>query len=358
MKQNMMTPEQMAEYEPEEPLEVFQASEEIITKKVKKSVPNEELDKRQHYPDSDALNAPEKEFTTLDDLLDEDLSYVHDISNENTEREDSKQEFHKDIDPSFMPTPYNTAFDYKEEDGFFQDITGAPIIVASQMVPVSDNAIQKAFDDQKEELAKAQASSNQPVELATAPMQSAPMASSAMPAPGAMQSAAGSAPISLEGTTPQQPVGGGASPMGSFVMQQQPPPPPQRRSLKQPVRLTYDFRNLFHSKYYWKYRDMLNHAATLVAEKKLDEALEYYYVIQDQNIPSSFRLMIQQNIRDIEQTITDTFRFSDTIVKMNDTGEVSRIRVVEEEELVKEEYEFDGDHRAVRTSEVAFHQTD
>jgi D-alanine-D-alanine ligase-like ATP-grasp enzyme len=83
----------------------------------------------------------------------------------------------------------------------------------------------------------------------------------------------------------------------------------------------------------------------LVADKKLDEALEYYYVVLDQNIPSALKLMIKQNIEDIEQTIANTFRYSDTIVRLKESGEVSKLRVVDEIEY---------EDNKVRSKEIVF----
>ena len=98
------------------------------------------------------------------------------------------------------------------------------------------------------------------------------------------------------------------------------------------VRLSYNFRYLFNNKTYRKYKTILNEAAQLVAEQKLDEALEYYYVVRDQNIPEAFKMMIQQNIDHIISTMVETFQFSDTIVRVKDSGEVVRLKGIEEEE--------------------------
>ena len=98
---------------------------------------------------------------------------------------------------------------------------------------------------------------------------------------------------------------------------------------KKPFKLTFSFRNIFRNKYYQKYRYFLNTAAILVAMKKFDEALEYYYVIQDQNIPYSLKIMIQKNIQDIKEAIAKTMKYSDTIVKVDDTGEVEEVKFFE-----------------------------
>lgn len=111
-----------------------------------------------------------------------------------------------------------------------------------------------------------------------------------------------------------------------------PPKKPPKR-----VRLSFSFRNLFNNKVYIKYKEILNRAAILVAEKKLDEALDYYYTIRDQNIPNVFKMMVQQNIDDIEETIMNTFQYSDTIVKLKDSGRAIRLRDINEfERQIKE----------------------
>lgn len=111
-----------------------------------------------------------------------------------------------------------------------------------------------------------------------------------------------------------------------------PPKKPPKR-----VRLSFSFRNLFNNKTYVKYKDILNRAAILVAEKRLDEALDYYYTIRDQNIPNVFKMMVQQNIDDIEETIMRTFQYSDTIVKVKDSGKAIRLRDINEFERQIEE---------------------
>ena len=103
------------------------------------------------------------------------------------------------------------------------------------------------------------------------------------------------------------------------------------------MRLSFSFKNLFNNKTYIKYREILNKAAILVAEKRLDEALDYYYTIRDQNIPNVFKMMVQQNIDDIEETIMRTFQYSDTIVKVKDSGRAIRLRDLNEFERQIEE---------------------
>jgi hypothetical protein len=120
--------------------------------------------------------------------------------------------------------------------------------------------------------------------------------------------------------------------MGEQEKKKRPPKKPPKR-----VRLSFSFRNLFNNKTYIKYKEILNTAAILVAEKKLDEALDYYYTIRDQNIPNVFKMMVQQNIDDIEETIMRTFQYSDTIVKVKDSGRAIRLRDLNEFERQIEE---------------------
>ncbi len=308
------------EYPEGEPLEIFQAAEEILTRSIKKTVPKDRMDDMQSHENLDEILGDD-EFRTLEEVIDEDLSHARAYTKDDALREDAKENFHDDIDPSFIPTPYSTDYDYKNEDGFFQDISGTPVAI-SPPITLSQETLQKSFDEQMKKL-------SEPTEKPNEAGQPTPQ----------------TPPVNAQPTYIPQP-------QGPFT-----PPRKPRRSLREPIRLTYDFRNLFHNKYYRKYRDMLNEAATLVAEKKLDEALEYYYVIRDQNIPQSFRLMIQQNINDIEETIADTFRYSDTIVKVDEAGEISRVKVVEYEELESEEIEYvRGSNRSIVSREIAFHE--
>ncbi len=126
-----------------------------------------------------------------------------------------------------------------------------------------------------------------------------------------------------------------------------PPKKPPKR-----VRLSYSFRNLFNNKTYIKYKEILNRAAILVAEKRLDEALDYYYTIRDQNIPNVFKMMVQQNIDDIEDTIMRTFQYSDTIVKVKDSGRAIRLKDINEYERQIEEEE--KERIASRQEEVLY----
>ncbi|MDH4128532.1 MAG: hypothetical protein OEV44_07265, partial [Spirochaetota bacterium] len=316
------------EYEPEKPLEVFKANEEVVKKKIKKNIPKEDLDKMQYFPDSESHDdEDEKDFQSLDEVLDEDLSHVNTMTRDDALREEAKHEYPEDVDPSMFPNPYNPSVDYQNDNGFFQDIAGAPIIVKQTTIAANAEVIADEITpplDEQKEMPKEEEKTGHPKKKSAPPIKTS----------------------SVETQTIQI----------EAQLHEAPPTPKPRKSLKKPIQLTYDFRNLFSNKYYRKYRDMLNEAAFLVADKKLDEALEYYYVIQDQNIPKSFKMMIQANIRDIEETISDTFRYSDTIVKVDESGEVSRVKVVEEEEYEGEEYEYDDEHRAVLTREVAFRE--
>lgn len=132
-----------------------------------------------------------------------------------------------------------------------------------------------------------------------------------------------------------------------YQKKQKPPKKPPKR-----VRLSFSFRNLFTNKIYNKYKDILNKAAILVAERRLDEALDYYYTIRDQNIPNVFKMMIQQNIDDIEQTIIQTFQYSDTIVKLKDTGKAIRLRDISEFE--RQEIDIIRKERMERQEELFF----
>lgn len=285
----------------DEELDVFRAKEELLNAEPEHEYSDEEYNKLQFYPDiennEDDYEDYDDDFKTLDDVMNEDLSHAREYTKKDADRDQALEEFHQDIDPAFIPMPYSTDYDYKNEDGFFQDVSGAPVVVA-QPVMISDEALRQAYDENAHKQAAANANQG------NTPVMAQAQAGMQAPAPSMM----------MPSMMPQQPY-------------EKPKKP--KRSLKEPIQLTYDFTNLFQNRYYRKYRDMLNEAATLVAEKKLDEALEFYYVIQDQNIPHSFKIMIQQNIRDIEETIADTFRFSDTIVKVGEAGDVSRVKVLE-----------------------------
>ncbi|PKL15493.1 MAG: hypothetical protein CVV50_00040, partial [Spirochaetae bacterium HGW-Spirochaetae-6] len=101
-------------------------------------------------------------------------------------------------------------------------------------------------------------------------------------------------------------------------------PKPKIEKVK-PLNLTYNFTNVFHNKFYFKYSDMFNEAAQLVRERKLDDAIEYYQVLLDQRLPETMKAMIRQNIGDLQEAIINTFKQADTIVKMDNSGKLHRL---------------------------------
>lgn len=111
--------------------------------------------------------------------------------------------------------------------------------------------------------------------------------------------------------------------------------------------LTYNFQNVFYNKFYLRYSSMFNEAARLVREKKLDEAIDYYEVLLQQKLPETMRLMVQQNVADLKNTIVNTFKHADTIVQMDESGKLVRlddidtIRVFEEKAKGKNDVFFD-----------------
>jgi hypothetical protein len=103
-----------------------------------------------------------------------------------------------------------------------------------------------------------------------------------------------------------------------------------------PISLTYKFTTIFHNKFYVKYADMFNEAARLVRERQLDEAIDYYKVLLDQRLPETMKMMIRQNIHDLEQTIMNTFKYGATIVDLDKAGkprqvETDSIKIIERE---------------------------
>ncbi len=60
-------------------------------------------------------------------------------------------------------------------------------------------------------------------------------------------------------------------------------------------------------------------------EKKLDEAIDYYKVLLDQKLPETLKLMIQQNVEDLKLAIINTFKYSDTIVRMDESWNLIRV---------------------------------
>lgn len=52
---------------------------------------------------------------------------------------------------------------------------------------------------------------------------------------------------------------------------------------------------------FYKYKPMLEKAGELIKKRKVREAIDYYRVVMDQNIPNEFKLMIKKNINDLTE---------------------------------------------------------
>jgi len=89
-----------------------------------------------------------------------------------------------------------------------------------------------------------------------------------------------------------------------------------------PVNLTYNFMNVFHNKFYFKYENLFEDAARLVRENKLDDAIEYYKVLLDQKIPGTLKMMIKANIEELQNAILNTFKNTDTMVAVDYSGNI------------------------------------
>ncbi|HOJ50462.1 MAG TPA: hypothetical protein PKW55_06585, partial [Spirochaetota bacterium] len=100
-------------------------------------------------------------------------------------------------------------------------------------------------------------------------------------------------------------------------------PPPEK--IMKPIELTYNFVNIFHNKFYFKYENLFEDAAKLVKENKLDEAIEYYKVILDQKIPETLKIMIKANIEELQKAILNTFKKTDTMVTLDYSGKLVSI---------------------------------
>ncbi len=288
----------------EEEDEEFVAKEEIVYKKEPKKVIPQELleeqiqeqerkkeDQIESYPDLSPLKdkIEDKEFVSLNDALTEESLTGEEYTLEDLEKEERLQHTKiPGVDNNFMPGAYIPLDEYKNDDGFFTDIEGNPILLPEEeeipeeeeedFIEEDEFSIERPPEDEEED----EEVFDVPEELH------------------------------------------------------------KEKKKIEPLKLTFNFKDMFHNKTYLKYRDILNEAAQLVSEKKLDQALEYYRVILDQNIPKAFKLMIQQNIDDITKTIIDTFKRSDTIVNVKSSGEITRIKTKyikekEEEEESNEE---------------------
>ena len=52
---------------------------------------------------------------------------------------------------------------------------------------------------------------------------------------------------------------------------------------------------------FYKYKPMLEKAGELIKKRKVREAIDYYRVVMDQNIPAEFKIMIKKNILDLTE---------------------------------------------------------
>ncbi len=52
---------------------------------------------------------------------------------------------------------------------------------------------------------------------------------------------------------------------------------------------------------YYKYKPMLKQADEFIKERRVKDAINYYKVVADQNIPIEFKAMIKKNIRDLTE---------------------------------------------------------
>ena len=63
--------------------------------------------------------------------------------------------------------------------------------------------------------------------------------------------------------------------------------------------ITYGFDNMPENTYYSKYKRILRNAARISLFGNLQEGLEMFKLIRDQNIPDEYKQMIDKNIQDI-----------------------------------------------------------
>jgi hypothetical protein len=93
-------------------------------------------------------------------------------------------------------------------------------------------------------------------------------------------------------------------------------PQPQRRRKELPIlRVSYNFSRLpdeftlstdknYLEFSFYKYKPLLEKAADLVKRRKVKDAVNYYKVVMDQEIPPEFKEMLGQNIHDLNEYLT------------------------------------------------------
>ncbi|MDR3238441.1 MAG: hypothetical protein LBT84_08050, partial [Spirochaetia bacterium] len=78
------------------------------------------------------------------------------------------------------------------------------------------------------------------------------------------------------------------------------------------LKVSYDFKNLSEASNLSKetnmvghslnkYKPMLQKASDLIKRRKVRDAINYYQVVMDQNIPHEFKAMIRRNINDLHE---------------------------------------------------------
>lgn len=93
-------------------------------------------------------------------------------------------------------------------------------------------------------------------------------------------------------------------------------PQPQRRRKELPIlRVSYNFSRLpdeftlstdknYLEYSFYKYKPLLEKASDLVKRRKVKDAVNYYKVVMDQDIPQEFKEMLGQNIHDLNEYLT------------------------------------------------------